>query len=53
MEDIANKLRTTRSALRVGSRWASNFIKRYLELRIRFIRKYDYQRAQCEDLIII
>ena len=29
--------------------WAANFVKRRPELRTRFTRKYDYQRAQCED----
>ena len=51
--DIADKLRTTRGATRVGPRWASTFVKRHPELRTRFTRKYDYQRAQCEDPAII
>ena len=51
--DMADKLRTTRGASRVGPRWASNFVKRHPELRTRFTRKYDYQRAQCEDPAII
>jgi hypothetical protein len=51
--DMADKLRTTRGASRVGPRWASNFVKRHQELRTRFTRKYDYQRAKCEDPTII
>lgn len=50
---MADKLRTTRGASRVGPRWASNFVKRHQELRTRFTRKYDYQRAKCEDPTII
>jgi hypothetical protein len=53
VEDMANRLRTTHDASRVGIHWASNFVKRHLELRARFQRKYDYQRAKCEDLAII
>jgi len=53
VEDIANRLLRERNAPPVGVWWVYNFIKRQLELRIRFTRKYDYQRAKCEDLIII
>jgi hypothetical protein len=34
----------------VGVNWASNFVKRCDELRTRFSRRYDYQRALNEDL---
>jgi hypothetical protein len=53
VEDMANRLLATRDTLRVGARWASNFVKRRLELRTCFQRKYDYQRAKCEDLEVI
>jgi hypothetical protein len=53
VEDMADRLLATRDALRVGTRWASNFVKRRLELRTRFQRKYDYQRAKCEDPEVI
>ena len=53
VEDMANLLLTERNAGRVGSRWASNFIKRQPQLTTRFNRKYDYQRAKCEDSTII
>jgi hypothetical protein len=49
VEDMANRLRATRDTPRVGARWAYNFIKRRPELRTCFQRKYDYQRAKCED----
>ena len=51
--DMANRLLATRDAPRVGTRWASSFINRRPELRTRFQRKYDYQRAKCEDPVII
>ena len=46
---MANQLLRVRDALPVGVNWASNFVKRQLELRIRYCRKYDYQRAKYED----
>jgi hypothetical protein len=53
VEDMANRLRTARDASRVGKRWASNFVKRQPQLRTRFTRPYDYQRALCEDPKVI
>lgn len=53
VEDMANLLRETRGASRVGPRWASNFVRRQSELRTRLSRPYDYQRAKCEDPKII
>jgi hypothetical protein len=53
VEDMANRLLAERDAERVGTRWASTFIKRHLEVNTRFNRKYDYQRAQCKDPEII
>lgn len=51
--DMANRLLATRDAPRVGTRWASSFINRRPEQRTRFQRTYDYQRAKCEDPVII
>jgi hypothetical protein len=53
VEDMANRLLATRDASRVGKHWATNFVKRRPELRTRFQRKYDYQRAKCEDPEVI
>ena len=47
--DMANQLLRDRDASPVGKRWATNFVKRQPELRTRLNRRYDYQRAQCED----
>jgi hypothetical protein len=49
VEEMANRLLADRNASPVGKRWASNFVKRHKELKTRFFRKYDYQRAKCED----
>ncbi|KAI7759588.1 hypothetical protein LZL87_014382 [Fusarium oxysporum] len=53
VEELANSLLADRNALPVGKRWAYNFVKRQPELKTRFFRKYDYQRAKCEDPTII
>jgi len=53
VEAMANCLLADRNASPVGTRWANNFIKRQPELKTRFFRRYDYQRAKCEDPTII
>ena len=53
VEEMANSLLADRDASPVGKRWAHNFVKRQPELKTRLFRKYDYQRAKCEDLSII
>ena len=53
MEDIANRLLCARDAPPVGKLWAHNFVKRQPVLRMRFTRRYDYQRAKYKDLKII
>jgi hypothetical protein len=37
----------------VGKNWVYNFIQRHKTLKSKYNRKYDYQRAKCEDPIII
>ena len=49
VEDMANLLLTTRHAKRVGKQWPYRFIRRRPELKMRFSRAYDFQRALCED----
>lgn len=51
--DMANHILTDRAGGKVGIKWPSNFIDRTPELKTRFNRKYDYQRAKCEDPQII
>ncbi|KAM5529749.1 transposase [Fusarium oxysporum f. sp. phaseoli] len=53
VEEMANSLLADRDASPVGKRWAHNFVKRQPELKTRLYRKYDYQRAKCEDPTII
>jgi hypothetical protein len=53
VEDMANQLLRVRDAAPVGKLWAHNFVKRQPELRMRYARKYDYQRAKCEDPKVI
>jgi hypothetical protein len=53
VEDMANQLLRVRDAPPVGKRWAHNFVKRQPELRTRYTRRYDYQRAKCEDPKVI
>jgi hypothetical protein len=53
VEAMANCLLADRNASPVGTRWANNFIKRQPELKTRLFRRYDYQRAKCEDPTII
>jgi hypothetical protein len=50
---MADQLLAHRDAPPVGTRWASNFVKRHPDLKTRSFRKYDYQRAKCEDPTII
>ncbi|EAQ92248.1 hypothetical protein CHGG_00483 [Chaetomium globosum CBS 148.51] len=53
VEDMANHLLRERDAPPVGKLWAHNFVKRQPQLRTRRTRRYDYQRAKCEDPKII
>jgi hypothetical protein len=53
VEDMANQLLRVRDAPPIGKLWAHRFVKRQLELRTRYSRRYDYQRAKCEDPKVI
>jgi Mor family transcriptional regulator len=46
VEDMANQLLEARGAERVGKCWAMNFVKRQPQLKTRYTRRFDYQRAQ-------
>jgi hypothetical protein len=50
---MADKLLQERESNSVGKNWVDNFIKRTPELRTRWSRPYDHQRATCEDPVII
>jgi hypothetical protein len=49
MADILLAARGITPPPTVGINWVSNFIKRRNEIRTRFSRRYDYQRALNED----
>ncbi len=49
VEDIANYILESRGGKRVGKLWAHRFVQRRPELKTRFNRVYDFQRALCED----
>jgi hypothetical protein len=53
VRDMANLLRATRHATPVGQMWPYTFIRRRPELKTRFSRAYDFQRALCEDPSVI
>jgi hypothetical protein len=53
VKDIADLLRKERGQPSVGVNWASTFVKRRPELKVKFNRKYDYKRALCEDPEVI
>jgi hypothetical protein len=49
VEDMANYILESRGGERVRMRWANRFIQRRPELKTRFNRVYNFQRALCED----
>ncbi|RJE18836.1 Pogo transposable element [Aspergillus sclerotialis] len=50
---MANILLAERGRQTVGINWASNYIKRHDQLKTRYSRRYNYQRAKCEDPKVI
>jgi hypothetical protein len=40
-------------ALVVSQKWVYNYVQRHYSLQSKYTRKYDYQRALCEDYSII
>lgn len=49
VEDMANFILKSRGGKCVGKLWAHRFVQRRQELKTRFNRVYDFQRALCED----
>ena len=49
VEDMANFILESRGGKRVGKLWAHRFVQRRPDLKTRFNRVYDFQRALCED----
>ncbi len=47
---MANLLLTQRAqSSTIGKNWLTRFVKRHEDLMSSYLRKYDYQRARCED----
>jgi len=53
VRDMANILLAERGGGVVGSKWVYNYTDRYKELKLRYSRRYNHQRAKCEDPRII
>jgi hypothetical protein len=53
VKDMADSLLAARHQGPVGINWASTFVQRTPELKVKFNRKYDYKRALCEDPEVI
>jgi DDE superfamily endonuclease/helix-turn-helix, Psq domain/Tc5 transposase DNA-binding domain len=56
VREMANILLAARGAtppLTVGENWVYNYVKRQPELATRFSRRYNFERAKCEDPKII
>lgn len=53
MADLLLKQRGTTPVISVGQNWVTHFVKRYPTLASRFSRRYNYERAKCEDPRII
>ena len=49
MAAMANYILSSRQARLVGKQWPYRFVQRREELKTRFSRAYDFQRALCED----
>jgi hypothetical protein len=58
VHQMANLLLQKRSQdqanpMTIGQRWVYNLVRRHPALKSRYNRKYDYQRAKCEDPALI
>ncbi|EED18661.1 pogo transposable element, putative [Talaromyces stipitatus ATCC 10500] len=53
VRDMANYLLLQHGDQRVGDKWVYNLVQRRPEIESKFSRKYNYERAKCEDPKII
>ena len=56
VREMANLLLAARGSTpppSVGENWVTNFVKRHPNLSSRFLKRYNFKRAQCEDPKII
>ena len=49
----SSQITGTTPIILVGENWVTNFVNRYPTLSSRFSRRYNYERAKCEDPKII
>jgi hypothetical protein len=49
VRDMANILLSQRVDQQIGENWVYRLIQRRSELKSRFSRRYNYERAKCED----
>ncbi|EED16700.1 transposon, putative [Talaromyces stipitatus ATCC 10500] len=53
VEDMADLLLSQRGNRHVSERWVYRFVDCHPEVKLRFSRRYNYERAKCEDIKII
>ncbi|EED13461.1 conserved hypothetical protein [Talaromyces stipitatus ATCC 10500] len=53
VREMANYLLSQHGNQQVGEKWVYNLVKRRPEIESKFSRKYNYERAKCEDPKII
>ncbi|EED11599.1 transposon, putative [Talaromyces stipitatus ATCC 10500] len=53
VQDMADLLLSQRENRHVSERWVYRFVDRHPEEKLRFSRRYNYERAKCEDIKII
>jgi hypothetical protein len=53
VQEMANILLAKRCQQTIGKNWVYNFVKRHDEVKTRFSRRYNYERAKCEDPKVI
>jgi hypothetical protein len=53
MASLLLQKRSQDNTLTVGKQWVYNFVRRHDSLQSKYTRKYDYQRAKCEDPTIV
>jgi hypothetical protein len=53
MADLLLETRGSTPPPSVGQNWVTNFVKRHPNLSSRFSRRYNYERARCEDPKVI
>ena len=53
LQDMADLLLSQHGNERVSEKWVYRFVDRHPEVKLRFSRRYNYERAKCEDIKII